>query len=222
MLARLQCWSACGCGTNGYGGLGMKLTGERQIAASREEVWAKLNDVDVLRRCIPGCESLEQVSPTELKATVALKIGPMNARFNGNVELKDLNPPESYRLEGSGAGGVAGRASGGADVRLAEVEGGTLLTYDVDAKVSGKIAQLGQRLINATAASLSEKFFNGFAQEFEPGEAERETEPAGAIGRPGAATPVRSTRQSSPILWYIVGGIALALIVLLIIQSFSS
>lgn len=200
----------------------MKLTGERQIAASREHVWEKLNDVDVLRRCIPGCQSLEQVSPTELKATVALKIGPMNAKFSGDVELKDLNPPNSYRIEGSGSGGVAGRASGGADIALTDADGGTLLTYDVDAKVSGKIAQLGQRLIDATAASLAEKFFTSFSDEFAPQEPTGETEPEGAIGRPRHHAPVRSAPRRGNWLWYIAGGIALALIVLLIVQSFSS
>lgn len=200
----------------------MKLTGERQIEASREDVWAKLNDPEVLERCIPGCQSLEQVSPTELKATVALKIGPMNAKFSGDVELKDLNPPQSYRIEGSGSGGVAGRASGGADVRLDETDGGTLLRYDVDAKVSGKIAQLGQRLIDATANSLAEKFFTSFAAEFdtETTPADREAEPAGAIGRSAAATSVRTSRGGGNWLWYGAGAIALALLVLLIVQSF--
>lgn len=207
----------------------MKLTGERQLPATRDEVWQKLNDVDVLRRCIPGCESLEQVSPTELKATVALKIGPISARFNGDVELKDLNPPASYRLEGSGSGGVAGRASGGADVSLEENEAGTLLNYDVDAKVSGKIAQLGQRLIDATAKSLAEKFFTAFAAEFAPAEpvaedgarpSTGETEPEGAIGR-GRAPQIRSSGPSGGWMWYTLGVIALALIVLLIFQSFS-
>ncbi|MEO1794846.1 MAG: carbon monoxide dehydrogenase subunit G, partial [Pseudomonadota bacterium] len=150
----------------------MKLDGSRLLNGSREEVWTKLNDPEVLQRCIPGCETLEQVSPTELKATVALKIGPMNARFNGDVTLKDLNPPESYRIEGSGNGGPVGRASGGADVRLDPDGLGTRLTYNVDANVSGKIAQLGQRLIDSTAKSLSNKFFDAFAAEFEPPEAE--------------------------------------------------
>ena len=202
----------------------MKLTGERRIEASREDVWAKLNDPEGLERCIPGCQSLEQVSPTELKATVALKIGPMNAKFSGDVELKDLNPPESYRIEGSGSGGVAGRASGGADVRLADEGGVTLLTYDVDAKVSGKIAQLGQRLIDATANSLAEKFFTSFAAEFdgESTPAGRESEPAGAIGRASGPATVRSAKGGGNWLWYGIGAIALALLVLLIVQSFQT
>lgn len=172
----------------------MKLNGTRQLNGSREEVWAKLNDPEVLQRCIPGCESLEMVSPTELKATVALKIGPMNARFKGDVNLTNLNPPESYRIEGSGSGGVAGRASGGADVRLDEIDGGTELSYDVDATVSGKIAQLGQRLIDATAVQLSNKFFDAFAREFEPTDAPDVAGDADAAGgHPASAAAAAAT-----------------------------
>lgn len=147
----------------------MKLSGNRQLNAPQAEVWAKLNDVDVLARCIPGCEKLERVSDNELKALVGLKIGPMSTKFTGDVKLSDMHPPHSYRISGTGKGGPAGMASGGANVSLAAKDGGTLLTYDVDANVSGKIAQLGQRLIDATAAQLAEKFFTNFAAEVEPG-----------------------------------------------------
>jgi uncharacterized protein len=156
------------------------MTGSRQLAAARPEVWAKLNDAAVLARCIPGCESLEKLSDTELKGTVALKIGPVAARFNGDVKLSDINPPASYRISGSGKGGPAGVVSGGANVRLEEQAGGTLLTYDVDAKVSGKIAQLGQRLIDATAAQLADKFFDNFAREVEGPVAAAEAPPTAA------------------------------------------
>lgn len=168
----------------------MKMSGTRLIDAPREEVWEKLNDPDVLQRCIPGCESLEKVSDTELTAVVAVKIGPMKARFNGDVRLEDLNPLESYRISGSGKGGAAGSASGGANVRLDTVEGGTELSYDVDASVKGKIAQLGARLIDATAAKLANEFFDNFANEVSPaseaGEAAvsdaAQTAPAAAVG----------------------------------------
>ena len=146
----------------------MKLSGTRQLNAPQAEVWAKLNDTDVLARCIPGCQSLERVGETELKAVVGLKIGPMNTRFTGDVTLSELQPPHSYRISGTGKGGPAGMASGGANIKLEAMNGGTLLTYDVDANVSGKIAQLGQRLIDATAAQLAEKFFTNFAAEVEP------------------------------------------------------
>jgi len=150
----------------------MKMSGSRDLPADQEAVWAALNDPEVLQRCIPGCESLEQTSPTELSAVAAVKIGPMKARFKGDVELSELNPPHSYRISGSGSGGAAGAASGGANVSLAPSETGTLLTYDVDAQVKGKMAQLGGRLIDATAKSLANQFFDNFAAEVAPAPAE--------------------------------------------------
>lgn len=155
------------------------MSGTRLLPAPQQQVWEKLNDVETLKRCIPGCQMLEQVDDNKLKATVGLKIGPVNAKFNGEVELSDINPPEGYRIAGSGKGGPAGSASGGADVRLEPADGGTLLTYDVDAKVAGKIAQLGARLIDGTAASLAEKFFDNFAAELEPEPPEPEEENIG-------------------------------------------
>ena len=149
----------------------MELKGEEMIAAPREAVWRALNDPDVLRDAIPGCQSLEKVSDTQMKATVGLKVGPIKATFDGEVELKDLAPPASYRIEGEGKGGVAGHASGGADVALQEVDGGTLLTYDVDAKVGGKLAQLGGRLIDSTAKKLAKQFFADFKKRVEGGAA---------------------------------------------------
>ncbi len=145
----------------------MKMSGSHHLPAPQAEVWDKLNDVDVLRRCIPGCEKLERKGENELSAVASVKIGPMSVRFTGDVSLSDLNPPTSYRISGSGSGGQAGAASGGADVRLEPADGGTLLIYDVDARVSGKIAQLGSRLIDATAKSLANKFFENFAHEVE-------------------------------------------------------
>lgn len=144
----------------------MKMSGTREIAAPQAEVWQKLNDLEVLKRCIPGCESLERTGENDLKATVALKIGPVAARFNGAVMLSDLDPPNGYRISGSGSGGVAGSAKGGANVRLKPAASGTELSYDVDADVAGKIAQLGGRLIDATAASLANQFFDRFRTEF--------------------------------------------------------
>lgn len=166
----------------------MKMSGTRLLPAAQSEVWEKLNDVETLKRCIPGCQSLEEIGDNKLKAQVNLKVGPVNAKFNGEVELSDMDPPNSYRISGSGKGGPAGSATGGADVRLEPAEGGTLLSYDVDAKVAGKLAQLGARLIDGTAASLAEKFFDNFAAEL-PGEtaAEAATE-AGETAPTAAAT----------------------------------
>ncbi|HWB46668.1 MAG TPA: carbon monoxide dehydrogenase subunit G [Hyphomicrobiaceae bacterium] len=142
----------------------MEMTGERQIAASRDTVWAALNNPDVLKQCIPGCESLEMLSPTDMTARVKLQIGPVKANFSGKVKLSDLDPPNGYRISGEGNGGVAGYAKGGATVRLLQDGVGTLMRYDVKADVGGKLAQLGGRLIDATAKRLADEFFERFSE----------------------------------------------------------
>jgi len=141
----------------------MELSDEIRVNAPKDRVYAALNDPEVLRLCIPGCEELEQLSPTELAAKVVLKIGPVKARFSGTVTLDPSEAPDAFSLSGEGKGGAAGFAKGGADVRLdADDEGGTLLRYHAKADVGGKIAQLGSRLIAGTAKSLSGKFFSKF------------------------------------------------------------
>ena len=141
----------------------MTMTGEVQLPASLEAVWAKLNDADVLKACIPGCEELTKASDTEFQAVAVTKIGPVKARFKGKVHLTDLNPPYGYKIAGEGDGGVAGFAKGGATVTLADNDGGTLLTYNVEAQIGGKLAQLGQRLINGAAKKIADDFFKNFA-----------------------------------------------------------
>jgi hypothetical protein len=141
----------------------MKMSGEEIIAAPREAVWRALNDTEILKQSIPGCEAITRKSDTELEARVTTKIGPIKAGFKGHVTLSDLKPPESYRISGKGEGGLAGFASGGADVRLEAVPEGTRLSYDVDATVGGKMAMLGSRLIDSVARSLAGKFFEKFA-----------------------------------------------------------
>ncbi|MGI9423383.1 MAG: CoxG family protein [Hyphomicrobiaceae bacterium] len=185
------------------------MSGTRQLPASQADVWAALNDVDVLKRCIPGCQSLEKLSDTELKATVGLKVGPINAKFNGDVTLSDMNPPNSYRISGTGKGGAAGSASGGANVSLAANGDGTELTYDVDAKVSGKIAQLGARLIDATAANLSNKFFDNLAAEFGTSESSGAT---AAAATQSTSAPTAQSGGSSYIYWIIGAAIGLGVI----------
>jgi hypothetical protein len=140
----------------------MDMTGEQRIAASQQAVWAALNDAEVLRQSIPGCESLEKLSDTEMAAKVKLQIGPVRANFSGKVTLSDLDPPNSYRISGEGSGGAAGFAKGGAVVRLSEAGGATLMRYEVKADVGGKIAQLGGRLIDSTAKKLADEFFQRF------------------------------------------------------------
>ncbi len=141
----------------------MKMSGEEIIPAPIEAVWKALNDPAVLKQCIPGCESIVMTSPTEMKARVVAKVGPVKAGFNGVVFLKDLKPPHSYRIEGKGEGGLAGFATGGATVNLETVPGGTKMSYDVDAQVGGKMAMLGSRLIDSTARSMAGQFFDKFA-----------------------------------------------------------
>ena len=141
----------------------MDMTGERRIAATREQVWAALNDTEVLRTSIPGCDTLVREADGSLRATASVKIGPISAKFSGKVQLLDLDPPNGYRIEGEGQGGVAGFAKGGAKVALSQDGSDTVLAYDVKAQVGGKIAQLGARLIDATAKQMADAFFDRFA-----------------------------------------------------------
>ncbi len=141
----------------------MNLSGEHRIEAPRDQVWAALNDPDILKQAIPGCEQIEKTSDTELTATVKAKVGPVSAKFSGVVRLSDLDPPHGYTISGEGKGGAAGFAKGGAKVRLEEDGAATILHYEVNAQVGGKLAQIGSRLIDGTARKLSGEFFDNFA-----------------------------------------------------------
>src|SRR5262245_26562414 len=140
----------------------MELTGQERIAAPRAQVWQALNDPEVLKACIPGCESIEMLSPTEMKARIALKLGPIKASFSGQVTLSNIDPPNGYTISGEGNGGSAGGAKGTAEVRLLEDGNGSLLTYRVNSQVTGKVAQLGARLVDAAAQKLAGDFFARF------------------------------------------------------------
>jgi carbon monoxide dehydrogenase subunit G len=142
----------------------MDMSGSQRIEASRETVWAALNNPEVLKACIPGCEEIAMVSPTEMTAKAVLKIGPVKATFGGKVTLSDLDPPNGYTITGEGQGGVAGFAKGGAKVRLEADGDATILHYEVKADVGGKIAQLGARLIDGTAKKLAGEFFETFGK----------------------------------------------------------
>ena len=141
----------------------MDMTGERRIPAPRQAVWEALNNTEVLKVSIPGCESLEKLDGDQMKATAAIKVGPISARFTGKVQLSDIDPPNGYRISGEGQGGVAGFAKGGANVSLTDDGADTLLSYTVNAQVGGKLAQLGGRLIDATAKQMADAFFDRFS-----------------------------------------------------------
>jgi hypothetical protein len=149
--------------------MALEMSGEYVLPVPRKTVWDALNDQEMLKRCIPGCETLEKKSDTEFSAVVVTKVGPVKARFKGNVRLEDLDPPNSYKIVGEGEGGVAGFAKGGASVTLTEKDGGTLLSYNVEAQIGGKLAQLGQRLVNGAAKKVADDFFKKFAATVEAG-----------------------------------------------------
>lgn len=142
----------------------MKLQNEIELESDINTVWSALNDPVMLRDCIPGCQSLEATEEGGFNAIARIKVGPIAANFSGSVMLSELDPPNGYRISGSGNGGVAGMAKGGAVVRLHETASGTLLSYEVDAQVSGKIAQLGSRLVEGVAKRTAAEFFSNFAE----------------------------------------------------------
>jgi carbon monoxide dehydrogenase subunit G len=149
--------------------MAVTMKGEVVLPADRATVWARLNDAETLKASIPGCESLDKLSDTEMQAVAKIRIGPVSARFKGKVNLSDLDPPNSYRISGQGDGGIAGFAKGGANVRLSDADAGaTRLSYDVDAQIGGKLAQLGGRLIDSTAKKLADEFFANFAKALSP------------------------------------------------------
>jgi carbon monoxide dehydrogenase subunit G len=140
------------------------MNGSVELAAPRISVWAELNDPNRLKICIPGCEELEKISDNEFRATAKMRVGPVSTRFKGRVTLSDFDAPNSYKISGEGEGGIAGFAKGNAMVRLEEKGSGTLLIYNVDVQIGGKLAQLGQRLISGTAKKLTDEFFAKFTE----------------------------------------------------------
>ena len=199
----------------------MEMTGEYRISAPRQRVWEALNDPEVLKQCIPGCQSLEKVSDTEFNGRVVASVGPVRAAFGGKVTLSDLDPPQSYTISGEGSGGVAGFAKGGAKVNLAEEGAETLLTYDVQAQVGGKLAQIGSRLIDGVARKMANDFFGSFAATVaaeQPAPAAAEAaptapEPVVAEPLPPPPSPQPASRRLPPAVW--VTGLAVIIILLL-------
>lgn len=178
----------------------MEMNGEQRIPASRHVVWAALNDPIVLKACIPGCQELTKSSDTNMTAVAVIKVGPVSAKFQGAVTLSDIDPPSGYRITGEGQGGIAGFAKGSAVVRLEEQGGETLLCYQVSADIGGKLAQLGGRLIDATARKMSDAFFKKFSEEIQQrASASSATNSAVQSTSPDSATsavPQRETMRS--------------------------
>ncbi len=191
----------------------MKMNGEFRVPTDRETVWRALNDPEVLKECLPGCQEIEKTSDTEMTATLVIKVGPVKATFAGGVTLSDIDPPNGYTLSGQGQGGAAGFASGEAKVRLVADDGATLLQYECDAKVGGKLAQIGSRLIDSTAKKLAKQFFDSLAEKLGGGEepdAEAEPVPEAEAAAPAppadpapaepdpAATPADAPQEGAP------------------------
>lgn len=191
----------------------MNLQGERLIPATTEATWAALNDPDTLRACIAGCESLERVADDEFLATLAVRIGPVNARFKGRLKLENVVPPSSYTIAFDGQGGVAGFGKGSADVKLTPQAGATVLGYTAKAQVGGKLAQVGSRLIDGAAAKIAEDFFTAFEARLAPS-APAEAAP-GAV--PAAGAPAATGERNRLLLW-----LAIAIVVLLLAWLFVS
>jgi len=205
----------------------MDMTGEYIVAAPRQKVWEALNDPEILKQCIPGCEEVQKISPTEFTAKVHAKVGPVSARFAGKVQLLDLDPPNGYRISGEGSGGIAGFAKGGATVKLADAPGGTRLSYSVEAQIGGKLAQIGSRLIDGTARKYAEDFFSRFAAIVAQGHAAHAVTPAQAAApllpahaaddrqpMPAAlpTTVPSAGRRLPPVLWVAILAVLVAVV----------
>jgi carbon monoxide dehydrogenase subunit G len=220
----------------------MDMKGEYRISAPRQKVWDALNDPEILKQCIAGCEELSKDSDTEFTARVHSRIGPVSAKFTGKVQLSEIDAPNGYRISGEGQGGVAGFAKGGATVKLTDDGNDTVLVYEANATVGGKLAQIGSRLIDATARKMADEFFGKFAdavggpaedpaaadapagesaaQETPPAAPETSAaEPQATPSAPtGSAAPAPASGGLSPAVW--VGGlVAVAVIVLIIVLS---
>ena len=182
----------------------MKMSGEYRIPASRQTGWEALNDPDILRACIPGCETLEKTSETELTAKVTIKIGPVKAKFGGKVTLSDLDPPNGYSISGEGQGGPAGFAKGGAKVTLSDDGAATVLRYTANAQVGGKLAQIGSRMIAGVSKKMADEFFSKFAEVVAAAEAPAEA----------SAEAPPAPRPALVPIWWVAGAIAVVALLL--------
>jgi carbon monoxide dehydrogenase subunit G len=193
------------------GSIDMNMTGEQRIAAPRQRVWEALNDPEILRASIPGCQSLDKEANDRFTAVVEVKVGPIGARFKGAVSLTDLNPPNGYTLILQGSGGISGSVKGSAKLRLSEDAGSTLILYEVEAQVGGRMAQLGGPVIDATAKQLAGKFFGRFGEIV--GGAAKPAEPA-RTGAAASPVPTGAPATSSP-----SGGLPIAWILATVVAA---
>lgn len=189
----------------------MELQGERLIPATVDATWAALNDPEVLKACIAGCETVERTGPDAFQAVVAVKVGPVSARFKGNLQMTNVNAPTSYTINFDGQGGVAGFGKGSADVSLAPEGQQTRLSYSAKAQVGGKMAQVGSRLIDAAAGKITEEFFSAFTAHLQAAGATA----GAAAGEVTAAAP-QAPAPRSKMLWWVVGGAVLLLAIYLL------
>jgi uncharacterized protein len=187
----------------------MELQGNVTIAAKPAEVWLALNDPQVLQACIPGCDEVRQISPTEMHARVGLKLGPVRAQFVGKVFLSDIRPEQGYTLQFEGSGGSAGFAKGSSSVALQAVAGGTELSYSANASVAGKLGQIGGRMIDATAQSLAAKFFANLQAHFGQDQfAAGQSGIAPQVSRPRQATSDQPFSEWPRLIWFVAGVLA--------------
>ncbi len=207
----------------------MDMNGEYQIAAPRQRVWEALNDPEVLRQCIPGCEEIVKLSDVEWTAKVTAKVGPVKAKFGGKVTLSDLDPPNGYTITGEGTGGAAGFAKGGAAVKLTDHNTGTLLAYTVKAQVGGKLAQIGSRLIDGASRKMADEFFAAFAARLNAPSPATPAEPAGEPSAEPTIVPAPASTATSapstpaeqrgarlpPLVWVV--GLVVALVAVLLV-----
>lgn len=194
----------------------MDMSGEYTIPAPREKVWEALNDPEVLKQCIDGCQSLEKTSNTEFQAKVTAKVGPVKANFDGKVNLSDIDPPNGYTISGEGQGGVAGFAKGGAQVRLSGEGNETVLTYEANAEVGGKLASVGSRLVLGVAKKTADDFFSKFSDIVGGGEEAAEApaapaEAAAAAPEPASAPAGKPKAGVSPAVWVVGAIVVIAL-----------
>jgi len=186
----------------------MEMTGEQLIPVAQAEVWRGLNDPNVLKACIPGCESIDKVSDAEYRVVIVAAVGPVKAKFNGKLLLSDLNPPNSYSLSFEGSGGAAGFGKGGAQVSLRTEGAGTRLSYTAKANVGGKLAQVGSRLIDGVAKKMADDFFVAFNRTLAGGAPQAR----GASAKPAGGTASESKASAAP-LWWVAGTIVAMLAV---------